>query len=455
MANLSKLLACPRCDKTPLEQKDDAFHCNACQVDFPTIEGIPWMFAEPQAALGEWRNRLQFALQKLAHEIAGLDTELKNKDLSQLARRRVERYRKCVESHRRKLQKLLRPIDVQSLQGNYESYLALRTRLPVDQGLNTYYANIHRDWAWGDEENEASLSQVRAVLHDHAELGNVLVLGAGAGRLAYDIHTKLDCTSTVALDFNPLLLLVAREVTSGAQLNLYEFPIAPLALEDDAILRKLSAPAAVDEDFHLVLGDALRPPFPEKTFDTVVTPWLIDIISEDLPVFAARINRLLKKNGRWVNFGSLAFASPRKARCYSPEEVKAIVAESGFSDPYVSQATIPYMCSPSSRHGRRERVFTFSAYKERNASKPERHVALPDWLVKGDEAVPLTASFRQQAMTTQIYSFIMSLIDGKRSIRDMAGVLEKQRLMTKEEAEPAIRSFLTKMYDDSQKQSGF
>ena len=455
MTELIEILACPRCDKTPLEPADDKLHCKACKVDFPLLEGIPWMFAEPQAAIGEWRNRLQFALRKLGHEIAGLDNELKSKDLSQLAKRRVGRYRKCVESHQRKLQKLLRPLDVQSQQGNYETYLALRTRLPVDQGLNTYYANIHRDWGWGDEENRASLKQVRAVLHDHAELGNVLVLGAGAGRLAYDIHTSMDCATTIALDFNPLLLLVANAVTGGKKINLYEFPIAPLALEDDAVLRKLTAPQVVDENFHLVLGDALRPPFPEGSFDTVVTPWLIDIISEDLPVFATRINRLLKKEGRWVNFGSLAFDSPRQSQRYSPEEVKAIVAESGFSDPYVSQATIPYMCSPASRHGRRERVFTFSTYKERNASKPERHVALPDWIVKGDTPVPASPSFRQQAMTTQIYSFIMSLIDGKRSIRDMAIVLEKQRLMTKEEAEPAIRSFLTRMYDDSQKQSGF
>ena len=455
MTELNELLACPRCDKSPLKAGADSLHCNACKVDFPAIAGIPWMFAEPEAALGEWRNRLQFALQKLGHEIAGLDQELKQKDIAPLAKRRVERYKKCVESHRRKLQKLLRPVDVQSQQGNYESYLALRTRLPADQGLNTYYANIHRDWAWGADENEASLNQVRAVLHDHAELGNVLVLGAGAGRLAYDIHTTFECTSTVAVDFNPLLMLVAKAVTSGDQLNLYEFPIAPLALEDDAVLRKLSAPESVDENFHLVLGDALRPPFPEGSFDTVVTPWLIDIISEDLSIFSARINRLLKKEGRWVNFGSLAFAAAEKARCYSPEEVKAIVAENGFSDPYVSQATIPYMCSPASRHGRRERVFTFSAYKERNATKPERHKALPDWLVTGDDPVPLAPSFRQQAMTTQIYSFIMSLIDGKRSIKDMAAVLESQRLMTRDEAIPAIRTFLTRMHDDAARQTGY
>ena len=455
MTDLNELLACPRCDKTPLQSTDTTLHCNACKIDFPIIEGMPWLFAEPQSALGEWRGRLQFSLQQLSQEAASLDKELQDDGLSPLARRRVERFRKAIKSHQRSLQKLLRPVEMQSLQGNYESYLALRTRMPTDQGLNTYYANVHRDWSWGQEENEASLKQIRAVLHDHAELGNVLVLGAGAGRLAYDIHSELSCASTVAMDFNPLLMLVAKAVTSGKELRLYEFPIAPLSLEDDAVARKLRAPAAVDENFHLVFGDALRTPFPDGTFDTVVTPWLIDIISEDLPVLAARINNLLKDNGRWVNFGSLAFASPERARRYSPEETKAIVAENGFSSPYVSQATIPYMSSPASRHGRQERVFSFSAYKERAVDKPERYKALPDWIVTGNEPVPLTPSFRQQAMTTQIYSFIMSLIDGKRSIKDMSVVLEKQKLMTKEEAEPAIRSFMTRMYDDSTRESRF
>ncbi len=452
---LQDYLACPRCDKTPLHFADGRFRCEACRIDFPDIEGIPWMFAEPDASLGEWRNRLQFALQQLGHEIAGLDGELRDESLRTLTRRRVERYRKSVEQHRRALQKLLRPVDVQANSGSFESYLALRTRLPVEQGLNTYYANIHRDWAWGEDENEASLKQVRSVLHDQAELGDVLVLGAGAGRLAYDIHRQLDCSRLIAVDFNPLLMLVAGEMAKGERLAMYEFPIAPRSLEDDAVLRKLSAPEPAGDDFHLVLGDVLRAPFAGGSFDTVVTPWLIDIITEDLPVFASRINRLLKDDGRWVNFGSLAFADPARARRYSPEESKAIVAESGFSDPYVSQATIPYMCSPASRHGRQERVFSFCAYKERDVGALPRHKALPDWLVTGKEPVPMTQSFRTQAMTTQIYSFIMSLIDGKRSIEDMAKILEQQKLMSRQEAVPAIRTFLTRMHDDSQRRQGF
>lgn len=449
MTGLTDILACPRCDKTPLDRQGDGYHCKACNIEFPSINGIPWMFADPESSLGEWRNRLQMSLTKMGHEITALDKELGDKELRQLTRRRTERYKKALEQHRRKLQKLLRPIDVQSGSANYESYLALRTRLPADQGLNTYYANIHRDWAWGDEENEASLKQIRAVVQDGAELGRTLVLGAGAGRLAYDVHMSLDCAMTVALDFNPMLLLVAQGVMSGAELSLYEFPIAPKSLDDDAVLRKLSAPDVVRDGFELVLGDALRPPFAAAAFDTVMTPWLIDILPEDLATVAARINALLGADGRWINFGSLAFDAKERSRRYSPEEVKAIVAENGFSDPYVSEATIPYMCSPASRHGRREKVFTFSAYKERDGNTPARHRALPDWIVTGQEPVPLSPAFKTQAMTTQIYSFMMSLIDGKRTIQDMAVILEKQRLMSRAEAVPAIRSFLTQMFDDA------
>ncbi|MDH3430573.1 MAG: methyltransferase domain-containing protein [Gammaproteobacteria bacterium] len=453
--DLMNVLACPRCDKTPLAAENDVCRCAACKIDFPSVNGIPWMFAEPQASLGEWRGRLQYSLQKLSQESASLESELQNRDLRPLTKRRIERYRKATDAHRRSLQKLLQPLDVQSMHGNHETYLALRTRLPADQALNTYYANVHRDWSWGDEENAVSLKQVRSVLHENAELGDILVLGAGAGRLAYDLHMQTDCKSTTAMDFNPLLMLIAQAVVKGESLKMYEFPIAPRSLEDDAVLRTLSAPEPVSDGFQLVLGDALRPPFAAQSFDTVVTPWLIDIVTEDLSILAARINRLLKSNGRWINFGSLAFSHPDRARRYSPEETKAIVAENGFSDPYVSDATIPYMCSPASRHGRQERVFTFSAYKERDAEQPPRHRALPDWIVTGKEPVPLSPAFRSQAMTTQIYSFIMSLIDGKRTLQDMAIVLEKQKLMTREEAEPAIRSFLTKMFDDSQQQSRF
>lgn len=451
----NELTACPRCDKSPLSQGEDGYRCSACKIDFPSLDGIPWLFAEPDASIGEWRNRLHFSLQQLANDSQRFKASLADEDLADLTRQRLDQQMKATDEHRNMLRKILAPIDIQSSQTSYESYLALRTRLPVDQGIASYYANIHRDWAWGDSENEASLEQIRAITDGGKSLGRTLVLGAGACRLAYDVHMQLDTDLCVAMDFNPLLLLIAKSVMRGDEPEFYEFPIAPKSINDFAVLRKLSAPANIRDGFHLVLGDALRTPFAPTSFDTVITPWIIDIINEDLSVQAARINNLLKPAGRWINFGSLAFDHPQKSRCYSTEETIAIVESSGFARPKTKDEMIPYMCSPSSRHGRQETVFTFAAGKTNPVDSPARHKALPDWIVTGKEPVPALQSFRSQAMSTQIHSYIMSIIDGKRTIADMAIILEQKKLMSKEEAIPALRNFLTKMYDDSQRTSGF
>ena len=75
-------------------------------------------------------------------------------------------------------------------------------------------------------------------------------------------------------------MLVAKAIVRGDPLELYEFPMAPKSIDDYAIKRALSAPEPVRDGFHLVLSDALRPPFAAGQFDTVITPWLVDVIVE-------------------------------------------------------------------------------------------------------------------------------------------------------------------------------
>ena len=179
--SLPDLLACPRCDKTPLSHNDQTgeYRCDACKVDFPAVGGIPWMFAEPQYSLGEWRNRLHFVLKRLGQDVQHIDFELKKNGLHALTRQRLQHQRKAAEEHRDALKHLLEPMGVQASETKVESYLAMRTRLPADQGLNTYSPNVHRDWSWGEEENKASLLQIQQVLGGNDEIGDTLVLGAG------------------------------------------------------------------------------------------------------------------------------------------------------------------------------------------------------------------------------------------------------------------------------------
>jgi len=451
--DLVERLACPRCDQA-LAAHGDGFRCTGCRVEFPSLASIPWLFAEPNAALGEWRGRLHYSLQRVERERQELSKALERNDLRVQTRARLELLARSIEDHGRRLGALLAPLGLESYGANVETHLALRTRLPTDQGLTTYYPNVHRDWAWGDEENDASLRIVTAALAG-ATAGRVLVLGAGSARLAYDAHMHWAPASTVALDFNPLLMLIAQRVARGERVELYEFPIAPRGAADVAVLRELAAPAPARAGFHCVLADAHRPPFARGAFDTVITPWLVDILPERFEVLCARINALLAAGGRWLNFGSLSFHVPDAAARYGVDECAAAIEDSGFAAPSVAEHEIPYLCSPASRHGRRERVVAWRADKAEDVKKIPRHEALPDWLVRGADPVPVLESFRVQALSTQIHAFIMSLIDGKRSLKDIAKVIVEQRLMGEQEAEPAIRSFLIKMYDDSRRGTSY
>jgi hypothetical protein len=445
--DLRDLLACPRCD-APLAAAGATWECAGCEVDFPQVAGLPWLFAEPNAALGEWRGRLHFSLQRLEREREQLEAALTSTTLRPATRARLERLEHATGDQRARLQALLAPLDIEQHAASYETYLALRTRLPADQGLTTYYANIHRDWCWGEAENDASFDVLATLLGDAAP-GRMLVLGAGAGRLAYDLHVRTKASLTAALDFNPLLLIVADRVTRGDTVELYEFPLAPRA--DAAVLRTLSAPAPARPGLTHVLADAHRPPFRRGVFDTVVTPWLVDILPEHFDVLCARVNTFLDDGGRWLNFGSLNFHAADPALRYGLDECRAAIEENGFGDLRVDEREIPYLSSPASRHARRERVVSWSARKLRDVKKVPRYHALPDWLVRGTDPVPLSDSFRNQAAATRIHAFLMTLIDGRRSLKDMAKLVVEQRLMTAEEAEPAIRSFLIKMHDDARR----
>lgn len=447
---LSSLLACPRCDRAPLDEAGQGYRCSACEVDFPSIEGIPWLFAEPGSSLAEWQSRVDFALQTLAQEHRRMAAAARSENISDLTRRRLALLAGANADHAARLDALLTPLRLEPPAPSYASHLAFRTRLPSDQSLTTYAYNIHRDWAWGKEENEASFGIVREAL-DGVSPGRTLVLGAGAGRLAYDLHMRTDSEATIVLDFNPFLLLLAQRVTNGETVELYEFPLAPRSIEQHAVLRRLSAERPCRDGLHYVLADAHRPPFVTGAFDTVLTPWLVDILPERFENLCGRLNGLLKEGGRWINFGTLSFHIGDPALRYSAEECAEIIASSGFDPPATKETPMPYLCSPASRHGRREHVLSWMTTKRRDAPAPTRYEALPDWIVRGNEPVPLLEPFRQQAESTRIRAFTLSLIDGRRSLEDMARVFVDRNLLSFEQAEAAVRAALIKLYEASRR----
>jgi len=456
MANRSRhlpleLLCCPRC-RGPLTRAN-ALGCAACAVSYPDVDGLPWLFAEPAQALGEWRARIHGFL-------AGLDAQAQRyraalgDDVTRAGTRsRLKLLAAACSDHARRLRALLAPVMEDAAAAAPEVYSALGMSLPTGQGLTGYYANLHRDWCWGDAENAAAFRILDTALGPETP-GRTLLLGVGAGRLAYDLLRGRRPELLVAADVNPLFLCAVQRLFAGERLELYEFPLAPRDIDSHAILRTLQAPQPAPDGGHLVFADASRAPFAAGVFDTVVTPWLIDIIDEDFATFAMRVNQWLRPGGRWINTGSLAFAAADPARRYALEEVVEIAAVAGFDGIEPREESVPYLCSPASRHGRIEAVVTFAAIKRESVPDPGPPRRVPDWLQRTDVPVPLLPDLQGRQLALRVLSYVAALVDGRRSIRDLAQVLVEQRLMTAEEAEPTVHAFLARLYDEARARAG-
>lgn len=430
-----------------------AFRCTACAASFPSVGGVPWLLAEPRARLADWRQRHHLLARELEEGSRLAAEALAMPGLPAPTRERLARRRDAFIEQVRLVGDLLAPLDLSAPLARYETHLALRTRLPPEQDLHSYHANLFRDWCWGGEENEAAFRFVDSLFAGRPP-GRVLVPGAGACRLAFDVHERLAPSVTVALDINPMLLLAASALTSGRGVTLYEFPIAPRRGADAALRRSLEPVRGARAGLQLVFGDVSRAPFVPGSFDTVLTAWLVDIVPQPLADLASQVNELLAVGGRWINFGSLAFGQHDAAQRHGPEEIAPVLETAGFGDVASAESELPYMRSAASRHARHELVFGFSAGKRRDVPVARESAVLPAWLADVRQPVPMLDAFRSTALAHRICAFVASLVDGRRSIAEMAAALVEQQLMRPDEAVAAVRGFLLQLYDEARSRRG-
>jgi hypothetical protein len=292
---------------------------------------------------------------------------------------------------------------------------------------------------------------VREVLPERKSFraGKLLALGAGACRLSYDVHHRYAPELSVALDLNPLPLLLAGRVLHGETVTLHEFPLAPLNAASIAPARACAAPEPLGSDapFALVLADALHAPFKAASFDTVVTPWLLDVVPQSFVDWARAVNRLLVHGGTWINTGPLAFRHRNEAWCYGEDEILELVAANGFKIVASERKPVPYLQSPASGRGRIERVLSFSATKTADAEAPERADHYPAWLSDAERPVPDLDELVVASTHRLLQAQILAAIDGRRSIADIAQLVAKRYGIQRSEAEGAVRRVLLEVYD--------
>jgi hypothetical protein len=247
----------------------------------------------------------------------------------------------------------------------------------------------------------------------------------------------------VALDMSPFLLLAAREIVFGGGLRLYEIPEAPRGLASVCVEHDLRAPSA-PPGLHFVLGDALAAPFRAGCFDTVVTPWFVDVADADVRDTMSAVHRLLRDGGRWVNLGPLEYPAQRPAmQRYTPEEFFDLTERAGFALLSHRTASLDLLRSSASARRRREQALVSIARKSATPSTSPDGV--PPWLLFSHVPIPRFAGL-ESAAGEPLVAYLAGVIDGTRTLRDVAARMVADHGARPDAALDGTRALLTAIY---------
>jgi hypothetical protein len=402
---------------------------------------IPCLFDDPELWRTIWLRRLDDYTTNVETRVQELRREAEMSELLPRTRQRLLRIAAGFSQQVEAVTALFEPLD-EGTDQMIASAIPSRPEATLQPAILECYEHLFRDWAWGERECALALDFVKPLVP--AGLERVAIYGAGAGRLAADVHQACGPARTLALDVNPLPLLAADKLLAGEAVDLPEFPVDPNSDDVVVVERHLERPFAMRDGFTFVFADALRPPIPAGSLDAVVTSWFIDVTRVDLRHTAAAINRVLRPGGLWVNLGPLRFQAVL-SRAYTIEEALEIVGGSAFELASHDHQDLPYFDSPISGSRRTDRVFRFAARKTGEAPAVDIPDPAPPWVSNPLVPIPITPSLVALGRTSMFTTGVLGMIDGQRSVVDVARELGQAWGVDPARLQDELRAFLARL----------
>ncbi len=450
---LHDLVRCPACHEPLRSVGVERLECDACAADYPVYDGIPWLFRDVPGSRAQWAAKLQRFRNELLAERATLETSLAEEDLLPSTRDRLERQKAGLERQGEQIFALLEPFAF----AHSEAGGALpRDRIPTAQHVTSYLETAFRDWCWGEDEIRQSLAFVLPLVSGVTAGGGtpsggpkILVLGGGAGRLAFELARALPTAAVVQLDLNPLLTRIGRCVSLGESVLLTERPRFPRTLDSVAVDQQLARPEApaAERALRFLLGDLFCPPFAPGGFDLVVAPWLVDILPEPFRDVARRLGALLAPGGRLVGFGPLSFEPMAPEDRLTPDEMCEALGEAGFEVESTSLERVDYLHSPHDMARRGEEVFVFAAIHRAKHAAPDAFSFYPEWLLDGSRPIPALELFETLRGERTFDVEILKSIDGRASIEDIVIILASRYGLEPDRCRNTINRFFSRLIE--------
>lgn len=439
-------LRCPRCAGPLIARSAGQLACSDCPAIHPVYDGLPWLYPDVASSRGQWAAKLQRFRDETTGELASLDRALAADGSMRSTRDRVARLRAGSERLGRQVFGLLEPF---AFAGSEVSARLPRDRIPSRQHFSSYLETVFRDWCWGEDEIRTTLGLLESLLGGAPAECHALVLGGGAGRLAYELARLGDWGSVIQLDINPLLSRVGALLARGESIVLTEMPRMPMGLEHVAVDQTLERPPQPPgAPLHHLIGDLFTPPFARESFELLVTPWLVDILPESFDRVARRLGGLLAPGGSWISFGPLSFESLSLTDRYTREEMEEALEQAGLEVEISELRRVPYLHSPHGMPRRSEEILVFRAIRRGSVAPIEEPFSFyPAWMTDPELSVPASPRFEQMRHERVFEGEILACIDGCASIRDIVQTLSTRYALPPERCENAVNGFFAKIYE--------
>ena len=412
---LAEVLQCPHCANAHA-LNNESLLCTSCNTQYFTLsDDIPCLFPAGVHHKTLWQHQAAIMQHQGQQGLAQVEETLSRYDLTPETQSRLTDTYEAMRTGQATLLQLLADAGIKP---------KTHEGLGNAGNLAQYYDVMLRDWGWPSEENAKALTQVLATLPKDYRAKRILVLGAGTARLSWDLHCALSPDCTVALDSNPVLLTVANTLIRKRQpIALAEFKVFPQGGKAGTHIWPLQPPmedSALSANWFALGANAWHAPLQSHSFDLVVTPWFIDVNGADVRDTIGVVSRLLAPGGRWLNTGPLLF--PRHLpieQKYPHTEIRNFLALAGFSLETESLTEAIHLDSPLDVRKQKEQVWTFCAVSPKSTAVSTLTLGQqPPWLVM--HHLPITSYAYVSQQQHPLIDAILSLIDGQRSINDIA-----------------------------------
>jgi carnosine N-methyltransferase len=325
----SDLILCSPCCLSSLENYDQGFVCQKCHIPYPLLnKELPILVPSPFQLVNQTAISLNKELKKIVKELLQLKKFIQTSPANRI--NHLKNIEQAYENNISLLSSLIHipPLNTSPIQEEHSksnrAYIRYETCLEY----------LRLDWSGQSESQEeisAIQSRISQLIDKFCEKRQTaLFLGAGLGRLAYELSPLFD--HTAAVDYSIVMACLHQKILKedihfsrielkNAQKNEEQCQsVHASAQHASARLKPQHLTYTVADAGHLPLGN--------QTISTIVSAYFTDVLP--LSKLWPEVLRVLQPGGVFIHYGPLQYHFRTPQECYSAEDLKIYLQSQQF-----------------------------------------------------------------------------------------------------------------------------